>query len=89
MLGEPITFEVCGTSGIIVWLISNYQRKWREQSKYSKLEEDQLRSVVDVLSGRNAFFSFPTEYGKLCYAILPCAFDELRSTDKKSIVSES
>ena len=39
---------------------------------YSKLKEEQLRSVVDVLSGRDAFVSFPTGYGKsLCYAILP------------------
>ena len=31
--------------------------------------------------------SFPTGYGKsLCYAILPWAFDEVRSIDKKSIV---
>ncbi|KAL5517936.1 hypothetical protein EMCRGX_G003583 [Ephydatia muelleri] len=44
---------------------------------YSKLKEEQLRSVVDVLSGRDAFVSFPTGYGKsLCYAILPWAFDE-------------
>ena len=54
---------------------------------YSKLKEEQLRSVVDVLSGRDAFVSFPTGYGKsLCYAILPWAFDEVRSIDKKSIV---
>ena len=54
---------------------------------YSKLKEEQLRCVVDVLSGRDAFVSFPTGYGKsLCYAILPRALDEVRSIDKKSIV---
>ena len=53
---------------------------------YSKLKEEQLRSVVDVLSGRDAFVSFPTGYGKsLCYAILPWAFDEVRSIDKKAL----
>ena len=45
---------------------------------YSKFKEEQLRSVVHVLSGRNAFVSFPTGYGEsLCYTVLPLAFDEL------------
>ena len=54
---------------------------------YSTLKEEQLRSVVDVLSGCDAFVSFPTGYGKpLCYTILPWAFDELRSIDKKALL---
>ena len=71
----------------------NYQQMERaiesacKRLGYSKLKEEQLRSVVDVLSGRDAFVIFPTGYGKsLCYAILPWAFDEVRSIDKKSIV---
>ena len=63
----------------------NYQQMERaiesacKRLGYSKLKEEQLRSVVDVLSGRDAFVSFPTGYGKsLCYAILPWAFDEVR-----------
>eukprot|EP00731_Ephydatia_muelleri_P022108 Em0014g699a len=55
---------------------------------YSKLKEEQLRSVVDVLSGRDAFVSFPTGYGKsLSYAILPWAFDEVRSIGIVIVVS--
>ena len=74
----------------------NYQQMERaiesacKRLGYSKLKEEQLRSVVDVLSGRDAFVSFPTGYGKsLCYAILPWAFDEVRSIDKKSIICDS
>ena len=41
---------------------------------YSKFKEQQLRSVVHAMSGRNAFVSFPTGYGEsLCYAVLPLA----------------
>ena len=67
----------------------NYQRMEsnRIRVQTSGVFEEQLRSVVDVLSGRDAFVNFPTGYGKsLCYAILPWAFDEVRSIDKKSIV---
>ena len=45
---------------------------------YSKFKEEQLRSVVHAMSGRNAFVSFPTGYDEsLCYAVLPLTFDEL------------
>ena len=46
----------------------NYQQMERaiesacKRLVYSKLKEEQLRSVVDVLSGRDAFVSFPTGY---------------------------
>ena len=54
---------------------------------YTKLKDEQLRTVRDVLSGLDTFVSLPTGYGKsLCYAILPWAFDELRNTEKASIV---
>eukprot|EP00731_Ephydatia_muelleri_P010824 Em0005g1410a len=54
---------------------------------YEKLKDEQLRTVTDVLSGHDTFVSLPTGYGKsLCYAILPWAFDELRNTEKASIV---
>ena len=54
---------------------------------YTKLKDEQFRTVRDVLSGLDTFVSLPTGYGKsLCYAILPWAFDELRNTEKASIV---
>ena len=54
---------------------------------YTKLTDEQLRTVRDVLSGLDTCVSLPTGYGKsLCYAILPWAFDELRNTKKASIV---
>ena len=63
---------------------------WSEQHPsvgYTKLKDEQLRTVRDVLSGLDTFVSLPTGYGKLlCYAILPWAFDELRNTKKASIV---
>ena len=53
---------------------------------YTKLKDEQLRTVRDVLSGLDTFVSLPTGYGKsLCYAFLPWAFDELRNTKKASI----
>ena len=48
---------------------------WSEQHAsvgYTKLKDEQLRTVRDVLSGLDTFVSLPTGYGKLlCYAILP------------------
>ena len=39
---------------------------------YTKLKDEQLRTVRDVLSGLDTFVSLPTGYGKsLCYAFLP------------------
>ena len=53
---------------------------------YTKLKDEQLRTVRDVLSGLDTVVSLPTGYGKsLCYAFLPWAFDELRNTKKASI----
>ena len=50
---------------------------WSEQHAsvgYTKLKDEQLRTVRDVLSGLDTFVSLPTGYGKLlCYAILPWA----------------
>ena len=44
----------------------------------------QLQSITAVLSGR---VSLPMGYGKLlCYVIRSWAFDELRNTNKTSIV---
>ena len=55
---------------------------------HTKLKDEQLiRTVRDLLSGLDTFVSLPTGYGKsLCYAILPWPFDELRNTEKASIV---
>ena len=48
---------------------------WSEQHAsvgYTKLKDEQLRTVRDVLSGLDTFVSLLTGYSKLlCYAILP------------------
>ena len=54
---------------------------------YTKLKDEQLRTVRDVLSGLDTFVSLPTGYGKsLCYAILPW---ELRNTERTVVRRKS
>ena len=52
------------------------------------MEPEQLQVVVEFLSGKDVFAVLPTGFGKsLCYAVLPLAFDQLRSQEEKSISS--
>ena len=54
---------------------------------YKELKDKQEESIMEFAKGRDVFVSLPTGYGKsLCYVILPSVFDELRKSDKKSIV---
>ena len=54
---------------------------------YPALKPEQLQVVVEFLSGKDVFAVLPTGFGKsLCYAVLPLAFDQLRSQEEKSIV---
>ena len=54
---------------------------------YKELKDKQKESIMEFAKGSDVFVSLPTGYGKsLCYVILPSVFDELRKSDKKSIV---
>ena len=51
------------------------------------MKDKQEESIMEFAKGRDVFVSLPTGYGKsLCTVILPSVFDELRKSDKKSIV---
>ena len=55
---------------------------------YTHLKDEQKKALHAFISGKDAFVSLPTGYGKsLCYALLPSVFDAKRGlVEKTSIV---
>ena len=54
---------------------------------YGSLKPEQELAIPSFLEGNDVFVSLPMGYGKsLCYAALPCAFDNLQKRERRSIV---
>ena len=54
---------------------------------FLQLKPEQKSVVETLLKGRDVFVSLPTGSGKsLCYAILPAAFDSLRTSGRSIVI---
>ena len=62
-------------------------RKAANKLGYKSLKPEQKTAISSFISGSDVFVSLPIGFDKsLCFAILPSVFDELRGTEKASII---